>query len=192
MALTNMAGGTAPLGDVDAVLAVARRDRTAADVTGGRVEHSGGFVVLVPRDAPPPRPFRLELPVPGQASLPEAGWVIEAEGPFTPDSATQLQHRPGPRDHGRTAYVSADELSGGLLVRRREPGDRIRPVGLAGRKKLQDVLVDRKVGRRDRDRVPVVTDAGGRLVWVAGVVLSEEFRVTADTKAVIILKLRRI
>jgi hypothetical protein len=37
-----------------------------------------------------------------------------------------------------------------------------------------------------------VTDDRGKIVWVAGHVLSEEFRVTDETKAVIILKLRRI
>ena len=54
--------------------------------------------------------------------------------------------------------------------------------GSDGRKKLQDVFVDRKVGRDERDRVPVVTDERGRIVWVAGHVLSEEFRVTDHTK----------
>ena len=81
---------------------------------------------------------------------------------------------------------------GGLTVRNRRPGDRLRPVGLGGRKKLQDVLVDRKVKRSERDTVPIVTDASDRIVWVAGHVLSEEFRVTERTKGVIILKLRRV
>jgi tRNA(Ile)-lysidine synthase len=79
-----------------------------------------------------------------------------------------------------------------VVVRRRQPGDWIRPLGLGGRKKLQDVLVDRKVPRECRDLVPVVTDVRGRVIWVAGHALAEEFRVTSDTNAVVILKLRRI
>ena len=77
-------------------------------------------------------------------------------------------------------------------MRSRLAGDRIRPLGLGGRKKVQDVFVDRKVNHGERDTVPIVTDLQGRLVWVAGHVLGEEFRVTEHTKAVIILKLRRI
>ena len=79
-----------------------------------------------------------------------------------------------------------------MVVRRRQPGDWIRPLGLGGRKKLQDVLVDRKVPRGSRDLVPVITDLRGRVIWVAGHALAEEFRVTRDTNAVVILKLRRI
>jgi tRNA(Ile)-lysidine synthase len=79
-----------------------------------------------------------------------------------------------------------------LRVRNRRPGDRLRPVGLGGSKKVQDVLVDRKVSRRDRDAVPIITDADDRIVWVAGHALGEAFRVTEATKGVIILKLRRI
>jgi tRNA(Ile)-lysidine synthase len=55
-----------------------------------------------------------------------------------------------------------------LSVRSRRDGDRLRPVGRAGSRKLQDLLVDRKVPARERDRVPVVTDAAGRILWVVG------------------------
>ena len=49
---------------------------------------------------------------------------------------------------------------------------------MTGRKKLQDVLVDRKVPRAQRDRVPLVVDADDRILWVAGHVVAEEARVT--------------
>jgi hypothetical protein len=39
--------------------------------------------------------------------------------------------------------------------------------------------------------VPVVEDAAGRIVWVAGVTLAEEARVTAPEGAVVILELRK-
>jgi tRNA(Ile)-lysidine synthase len=55
-----------------------------------------------------------------------------------------------------------------LIVRGRRPGDRIQAVGFGGSKKLQDLLVDRKVPRGARNRIPVVADAAGRIVWVVG------------------------
>jgi tRNA(Ile)-lysidine synthase len=88
-------------------------------------------------------------------------------------------------------HVEAAELGAGLVVRSRQPGDRLRPLGVGGQKKVQDVLVDRKVPRGDRDSVPIVTDRNGRIVWVAGHVLAEEFRVSEGTNTVVILKLRR-
>jgi tRNA(Ile)-lysidine synthase len=88
-----------------------------------------------------------------------------------------------------TAVVDAD-LVAGLTVRFRRRGDRFRPLGLAGRKTLQDFFVDRKVPRAERDRTPLVVDGDDRVVWVAGHAISGDFRVTAHTRAVVILRLR--
>jgi tRNA(Ile)-lysidine synthase len=60
-----------------------------------------------------------------------------------------------------------------------------------GRKKLQDVLVDRKVPREERDRVPLVVDADDRILWIGGHVVAEEACVTAGTRSVVVLKLIR-
>jgi tRNA(Ile)-lysidine synthase len=150
-----------------------------------RMEHFRGKVVLVLEHGLPasrPRGFNLQLPVPGQVQT-GAGWVVEAQ---TFDSPQPL---PAGRD---VAQIDATAVVGGLSVRNRRPGDRLRPVGLGGSKKLQDVLVDRKVRRSERDAVPIVTDANDCIVWVAGHVLAEEFRVTERTKGVIILNLRRV
>jgi len=88
-----------------------------------------------------------------------------------------------------TAVVDADLVTG-LTVRFRRRGDRFRPLGLAGRKTLQDFFVDRKVPRAERDRTPLVVDGDDRVVWVAGHAISGDFRVTAHTRAVVILRLR--
>ena len=184
----NVAGVSAVqrLDDIDAVLAVARANRGAVEISGLRVEHSGGNVVLVHSPVRRlTRPFHVELAVPGSVRIDQVGWVVEAEtasgsgvaGAATPD----------------IAHIDAGTVQGPLIVRSRQPGDRIRPLGLEGRrKKVQDVLVDRKVQRAERDAIPIVTDVHGRIVWVAGHVVSEDFRVTEHTNGMIILKLRRI
>ena len=74
----------------------------------------------------------------------------------------------------------------------RRPGDSFRPVGLGGRKKLQDFFVDKKVPRGERDAVPLVVDDADRIVWVAGYEIDEAFRVTDPAQAVIILKLKAL
>jgi len=180
------AGESAPDAEaVAAVLDVWRGERSAADAGSLRVEPFGQFVVLVRRDAArPPAPFCVPLPVPGKVLVQDAGWILEALGPL---------EQPRPKVvTGHAAQIDADKVAGGLVVRSRQPGDRLQPAGLGGSKKIQDIFVDRKVPRVERDRVPIVTDVGGRIVWVAGHVIAEEFRVTEVTKAVIILKLRRI
>jgi tRNA(Ile)-lysidine synthase len=176
---------------VDAVREMAEQSRSSHEIPGLRVEHSGRYVVLVDKGQPRavPRPFRYDLEVPGEIWLPEAGVVVRAEGPV-PRAQLQVPRVQG-SPAGSTVQVAADGLGRILVVRSRRPGDELRPLGLGGRKKLQDVLVDRKVSRDDRDKVPIVTDAHGRIVWVGGHVIGEEVRVTDDTNAVIILKLRR-
>jgi tRNA(Ile)-lysidine synthase len=84
--------------------------------------------------------------------------------------------------------IEGGRLAGPLVVRNRRPGDIFRPLGLHGRKKLQDFFVDAKVGRTERDMVPVVVDSKGQIVWIAGLCVAEEFRVTERTRAVVILK----
>jgi len=77
------------------------------------------------------------------------------------------------------------------MVRSRKPGDRFHPPGMGGRsRKLQDYLVDRKVARSDRDLLPLVVDHDERIVWIVGHAVSEDFRVTAPSRGVIILKVR--
>lgn len=59
-----------------------------------------------------------------------------------------------------------------LYVRVRRQGDRLRPKGLDGSKSLQDVFVDRKVPRAQRDAYPVVC-SGDEILWVPGLVVGE-------------------
>jgi tRNA(Ile)-lysidine synthetase-like protein len=55
----------------------------------------------------------------------------------------------------------------------RRPGLRMRPAGGRGSRKLQDILVDARVPREDRDSWPLVF-AGERLAWVPGVALDAD------------------
>jgi len=92
---------------------------------------------------------------------------------------------PRPANHGlprldAKACSGCDEagaahLRAGLQLRLayRTPGLRMRPVGGRGSRKLQDIFVDARVPREDRDAWPLVF-AGERLAWVPGVALDAE------------------
>ena len=120
--------------------------------------------------------------------MPGPGCVVSAEQ-AAPGEAAERRVVLG---IGERAVVRRDRCQGALAVRNRRPGDRFRPVGLGGKKKLQDFFVDRKVARGERDRVPIVVDESGGIVWVAGYSLDEEFRVTDPSQAVIILRLKGV
>jgi len=130
----------------------------------------------------------IPLSISGEAVLPGTGRLVTARYAGWPEG----DGRPGTTaiwPDSDTAVVDADGLWPGLAVRARHPGDSFRPLGMNGRKKLQDFFVDRKVPRSERDRTPIVVDPDDRIVWVAGHQIAEDFRVTGRTKAVVILKL---
>ena len=172
----------AGLAEVETVLEVARGHRPAADLPGARAELLGAAVVLLQgghHQRTEPEGFRYELSVPGSVWVPQAECRVDA-----------VMTAPGERPQrlpSTEALVTGVE--DGLVVRSWQPGDRMRPLGLGGHKKLQDLFVDRKIRRSDRGRIPLVVDAKDRIVWVAGHAISEEFRVTDPTKPMVILRL---
>ena len=86
-------------------------------------------------------------------------------------------------------FVDADKLDVTLEVRKRRAGDRMRPLG-TGEKKVKDILIDKKIPRDLRDNLPLVV-CNGKIVWLAGVALSDEFKVTAETKRIARLTFER-
>jgi tRNA(Ile)-lysidine synthase len=166
----------------------------AADLPGHRLERKGALLVLTGR---PPGVsgrqvrqdgtnfFDYELSIPGEVVVPAIGSVVSAETlPAGVSDPRVLSGDP------TVAVVRADLCGGRWRVRNRHPGDRFRPLGLDGRKKLQDFFVDQKVPRQERDRVPLVVNEAGRIVWVAGYGIDEMFRVTDPAQAVVILRLK--
>lgn len=119
------------------------------------------------------------LEVPGMLDLGDAGTIVARAG------------RPGEVPGGPdTVAIDADAVAWPLVVDSPRDGDRMRPLGLGGTKKLSDVLIDAKVPKRLRRATPVVRD-GVRIVWVAGVSLAEDARVTPETVRVAELTWRR-
>jgi tRNA(Ile)-lysidine synthase len=117
------------------------------------------------------------LNVPGDTAL--SGWRVRA-------SVTQ----PAGEADGFRACLDIDEVGSGLVVRRRKAGDRFQPLGMAEPKKLQDFMVDAKIPRSWRDRVPLVCSPDG-ILWVVGWRIAERARVKDSTKSVLYLEFDR-
>ena len=115
-------------------------------------------------------PEPVELPVPGTLPLRRLG-----------GRAARATPAPGPDLGSPTRRASTpDRLAGALTVRAWRDGDRMQPLGLDGTKSLQDLFSDRKVPRSLRHSLPVV-ESGGEIAWVAGVAVSERFKIGSDT-----------
>jgi len=90
-----------------------------------------------------------------------------------------------------TAVFDLAALHGrSLRVRSPKAGDRVKPLGLDGTKKLQDVFVDAKVPRAERPEWPVVT-AGGVVAWVPGLVRGQEALIREGCRRLLQVRVRR-
>ncbi len=63
-----------------------------------------------------------------------------------------------------------------LVARAWEPGDRMRPLGLGGSKKVQDLFTDKKVPPDWRRRLPLIV-CGGDIAWIPGFRIAEGWQV---------------
>ncbi len=100
---------------------------------------------------------------------PRASLVLAGEGASGVQEGTGWRFTVAsePPPPGTLGLLLPAETRWPLTVRTRQPGDRVR--GRAGSRKLQDVLVDRRIPAERRGALPVVVDAEGNLLWVPGV-----------------------
>jgi len=87
-------------------------------------------------------------------------------------------------------YLNLDKIilsRNNPVIRTRRSGDYIRPLGMKGRKKIQDFFVDEKFAREDRDRIPLLC-IGSEVIWVIGSRISENYKVEKDTEQIILLE----
>jgi tRNA(Ile)-lysidine synthase len=175
--------------DVEALRELAAGQGTSVRFRSGRVANrsaaNGVLTIGCEVARRPAAPFRYDLSVPGRADVAEAGFVVTAEL-FGAVAAPAQQAGPA------SAVLDAATLEQGLAVRSWKPGDALRPLGVNGRKKLQDIFVDRKVPRDARHRLPLVTDVADQVIWAPGLAIHDAVRVTTDTKAVVVLKLTQV
>ena len=150
-----------------------------------------GDVILLRSGPPAPgaeaNSFSFPLSIPGEVESVSQGWAIVAEQAGTDGGGSRRYSAKGPE-----VAVAAAAVALPLGIRNRRPGDRFHPLGAPGTRKLQDFLVDRKVPREDRDRLPLVVDARDRIVWVVGHSVAEGFRVLDPSQGVIFLKVKRL
>lgn len=169
-AIVGVAGASAPSGSVDLG-------------GGSRVEREYGALRLAsqePKATPTPLEWRL-----GSALELPSGWRLSAEeqGRASPGTCAPSVA------HAGAAAVDVRWVSAPLTVRTVRPGDRIRLP--AGRRKLSDLFIDRKIPRAERSRLAVVA-LGADIIWVPGIAVAANVIAGKDAERWMRLRAERV
>ena len=124
-----------------------------------------------------------------------AGRLVREESAGVPEiTVTEEAWEPGrsPVMPAGVLAVDADKVHGELVADRWVAGDWIRPLGMRGRRKLQDWFKDRHYSLVDKQQAVIVRDSGltdaHHVVAIAGHVIDDTYRITADTRRIYRIK----
>lgn len=125
-------------------------------------------------------PYEYTLKIPGSCFIPEAGIELTAEVVLR-DEFEEIQGNPF------MGQFDFDKINGNLKVRNKRPGDRFKPLGLKGTKKLKDFFIDEKVPIYIRNKTPLLV-SGSDIVWVVGFRISNDYKLDKNTQKILIVK----
>ncbi len=117
------------------------------------------------------------LNVPGQTEF--SGWRVTADI-ISPEQMN---------DSGNNyiAYFDHEKVGNELIVRPRKTADKFYPLGMDRPKKVGEFMIDSKIPRTWRRRVPVVCSPE-QIIWIAGYRIDDRIKVTDDTRQVLRLE----
>ncbi len=92
-------------------------------------------------------------------------------------------------DDQTRAFLNLGKLRFPLTVRNRREGDRYRPLGAPGRKKVKEILRSKGIPLDKRERHPVFL-SGDDIVWILGLPVSEKYKIEKETKSIFEIKKR--
>lgn len=116
----------------------------------------------------------VSLPAPGQESVRFGDWEFRV---FFREKGAEIPKKE------YTKWFDYDRIKDTLSIRCRQSGDfLILPGG--GRKRLNRFLIDEKILREQRDRIPVLTE-GNQVLWVVGYRISEYYKIREATHTIL-------
>ncbi len=83
-----------------------------------------------------------------------------------------------------TAYFDFDQLVWPLSLRQWEQGDRFQPLGMKGKKKVSDFMIDSKIPVTLKEEV-LILESESRIMWLVGYRADERFKISTTTRAML-------
>ena len=87
------------------------------------------------------------------------------------------------------AQLDADRLHFPLKLRTWRAGDRFKPFGFYGEKKLSDFFTGLKIPVTTKAIIPILENGNGEILCIPGIRIDDRYKITANTKKVFIFEL---
>jgi tRNA(Ile)-lysidine synthase len=139
-------------------------------------------------ETPAPKIPKRKLTVPGKLTVKKLNLTIQSQ--VLKGKLAGLSDYIRDKDHTEE-ILDYDRIKFPVSLRLRRSGDVFHPLGSPGRTKLKDFFIDQHVPREYRDRVPLIVDQSGKIVWIVGYRISDDVKVTDKTRKILKLKFQR-
>lgn len=87
------------------------------------------------------------------------------------------------------ASFDLDKLSFPLILRPWQKGDKIKPLGMKGHKKVSDILIDKKISLYEKGKVWVIV-SNNELIWVSGLVRCDDYKLSPKINQAFTIKIQ--
>lgn len=87
------------------------------------------------------------------------------------------------------AYFDLNLVQFPIHVSTWQEGDSFSPFGMKGKKKVSDFFIDQKIPKHLKKTIPILKDANGEIIWIAGYRQSNKFKISLETTEVLIFHL---
>ena len=154
------------------------------DLPGGAIAYRDAKGIRLLKEEPEPLPV-YELNVPGVTIIDRLKKLIYTE------IVTKAEYIEGKISNNLyTFYLDFDKIKLPIYLRSPKEGERFSPLGLGGKsKKLQDIMVDRKIPKEYRNLYPVIVDSNGEIVCIPEYTISEKVKVTDETERILLVRI---
>lgn len=90
-----------------------------------------------------------------------------------------------------TKWFDYDTIKDTVLLRSRRSKDYFIGDALGGRRKLKKYFIDEKIPREERDWIPLLAE-GAHVIWCVGYRISEAYKVTEDTRRILVVQIQEV
>lgn len=90
------------------------------------------------------------------------------------------------RKGSQYANIDFDKIQFPLTIRNWKEGDNFQPFGMKGKKKLSDFFIDNKVDVITKSQIQILV-SNNQIVWVVGYRIDDNFKITDNTKNVMLI-----